>query len=508
MIDLGHPSLRAIALLVSLVACGRSSAPDSGDAGALDAPVDDAPVDEVDAGLEIDAGADDAATVVEDPSVILGREYCAPLAVGICGARMACGCEAPSAGCEAPMREACERGAVEFADAVRRGELAIDREALARRIRHHRALLAACELPEFAPDFLVSPTPLGAPCSRDGACAAGDGACVAERCVVLPALGEACSGRCSHQLACVMGVCREGAEPGGSCATTRDCAPELRCVSGACRPRGESGAACSGSDTCGVGLLCTGGTCQPGSIGPCAGAEECGFGARCDFGTATACQPPLPVGASCGRDFLPCRDGLYCSAGRVCTRIPELGEACDTTCAEGLYCADEGRCVARIPEGATCFGTRRGEDPCEVGLFCGPGSTCSAFAAIGDVCEDVACASPARCDRSVTPARCVVSEVGGPCEGRAGCAPGARCDVASAICVRLRLSGEGCSTDYDCGIGLACVGAPGAASCAPPPVLGEPCGATSITPTSCATSLHCGLTDACRPAFCSGMPVL
>lgn len=114
-----------------------------------------------------------------------------------------------------------------------------------------------------------------------------------------------------------------------------------------------------------------GSACGPGNLLGLVPGGGCGEGLMCSLGghcTSTA-DEPLQAGDTCNAGFyLSCNDvDLYCAPEGVCvTRAPD-GEACDSyeSCSLTSYCSATGTCTPREPLGAAC-------DPMASGRSCDP----------------------------------------------------------------------------------------------------------------------------------------
>jgi hypothetical protein len=220
-------------------------------------------------------------------------------------------------------------------------------------------------------------------------------ACVTEICI--PAQ-EHCS-QCALGLECVSEVCVKTPAVGDPCAEILGCGNALWCdmAAGQCAPKAALGQACSDfrqvAPNCEGGLWCDDppampmqtGTChEPAQEGqPCRDDANCVEPLTClpvpgstafDLGM---CGAKLPNGALCN-SFDDCESDL-CDTD-VCAPQPGLGEACVSTCAEGLRC-----------EAGVCSSKGYAGDPCGEGVACVNSrcidGTCTNRGHFGDACS-------------------------------------------------------------------------------------------------------------------------
>jgi hypothetical protein len=186
----------------------------------------------------------------------------------------------------------------------------------------------------------------------------------------------------------------------GGCGTCRakksndtTCREDVECVSGwcdpasgTCRTRSGEGQPCTTKDDCGGTRVCspTTSTCidEPAWVigTPCRDFGDCDVtesGLYCDESTRS-CRPFLPLDATCGDETAHCNFARYehCVEG-VCvgpTTVAE-GDACDfllgTQCAAGLLCRD-----------AVCLRLRALGEACDEAAPCGTFLEC-----VGGVCQ-------------------------------------------------------------------------------------------------------------------------
>jgi hypothetical protein len=222
-------------------------------------------------------------------------------------------------------------------------------------------------------------------------------------------------------------ACGDGAQcASGDCATGTTRSPSsIYC--GICRATAGVGGDCLGGTRCGVGLRCI--------SGKCAVRETAADGAAC---TTSA-------GGTVG-----CAAGSFCqvsadASARRCTRYPQKGEACTSTCPAALTCLG-GRCVDRIEAGGDCPEDRG----CKAGLSC-EGRKCVASAVAGATAQvDQACGAinvpgaPTRYAYCAAGLTCVYQPPGTPSGTcRANVAKGGACSADTTPCDTYLVCVEG-----------------------------------------------------------------
>jgi hypothetical protein len=184
-----------------------------------------------------------------------------------------------------------------------------------------------------------------------------------------------------------------------------DCAQGLLCMDGAtgvcidpCGPT-EPGEPCwYGTSICGEGRYCDSEAevCrQAAGPGESCFASECAEGLVCYENKY--CVEPAGVDERC--NVIACAEGLEClhlAEGMLCKPPPDEGEYCEGTCAEGLGCDSDNRCVRRGDVGAACSGAAG----CLVELLCVEG-TCEAAPGAGEACHEGNCAAGLECEDEV-----------------------------------------------------------------------------------------------------------
>lgn len=311
----------------------------------------------------------------------------------------------------------------------------------------------------------------GTPCSNDGLFCTG-----AETCDGVGACrgsGDPCvgGGDCAD-------VCNESAdnclEPrGAGCAddgnlcTNDQCDGAGRCV------HQDNAAACDDGIFCNGIDICQGGACSLHSGDPCEGGEECAdrcneAGDNCFEPQGTPCSDDGNICttdqcSASGRcvhapNTVPCDDGLFCNgtdrcgastcsvhSGDPCGAGTECARTCDeagNNCLDpvGTTCTDDGNACTDDQcdgTGACVHPPRTG--PCDDGLFCTVGETCSGGVCGGGAARDCSVVAD-QCNRGVC------NEVSDRC-GAEVTNDGERCDDGN-VCT----TGEVCSAGVCRGI--------------------------------------------------------
>jgi len=165
----------------------------------------------------------------------------------------------------------------------------------------------------------------GAACGDGGQCASGvcgnkTGHC--GTCTKKNVVGDACTGSCNNNLACVSGKCATPAKAGEACGTT-PCGSGLVCAAGKCTTPAKTGEACASDGTAPscdaqAGLLCNPSTKKCQLVGFAAVGAACGYDTATT--TYTACNNGahcvLATGKSTGTCVAPAADGAACDASK------------------------------------------------------------------------------------------------------------------------------------------------------------------------------------------------
>jgi hypothetical protein len=176
-------------------------------------------------------------------------------------------------------------------------------------------------------------------------------------------------------------------QPGEACDSTEDCAPSSEGTSG-CQSFFNNNVT---TRICQVRI--------DGKEGdkPCVGTKQ--GNATISYGSQNEAQPR---GYVCD-----VANGVYCSqTTQTCTKIPDVGEACDTgtqyACVSTAFCDYTAKkCVARLAVGADCTTNSQG---CTSDAFCDTTATkkCVAIAADGAPCSSYQqCGTNASCTNGV-----------------------------------------------------------------------------------------------------------
>lgn len=209
-------------------------------------------------------------------------------------------------------------------------------------------------------------------------------------------------------------------------------------------------------------------------------AFDCARGLFCMDGV---CGSPLEDGDPC-EAAVGCGDpGLVCVPEGTCVRGPRalrVGDACDLDCPPGLACVDS-VCVAQIPVmvGDTCdaaFDATRAHRYCvnqqSFVTYCKsisldgvgvctegprPGERCETTVHPGGLVTLGICWGARPCDQDTNTCLDGSVELGGACDFTFDCPLGARCDLASGVCVAEIPRGQACHESFECTAGLGCV---------------------------------------------------
>ena len=316
------------------------------------------------------------------------------------------------------------------------------------------------------------------PCFDGLFCTATD-TCVGGACI---GSGDRCPGQLCNE---TMNICAE-------CLINTDCDDGNVCTTGTCD---FSSGVCSytnNTEACNDGLFCTAtDTCSGGACGGsgdrCPGQQcseainacvVCLVDIDCDDGNV--CTTDSCVSFTCvyTNNALPCNDGLFCTATDTCAggtcvgggdRCPGL--QCDESfdacveCLDSSHCDDGNVCTDDVCFVSGICGYPNNTVPCEDGLFCTTGDTCSGGACAtgtGDACPGQLCDEAADA--------CV------DCFSNADCPDGLACTTDLCIagaCAHI-------PDDAACDDGLFCTGAE---ACDPVQgclSAGDPCGAPTL----------------------------
>jgi hypothetical protein len=272
---------------------------------------------------------------------------------------------------------------------------------------------------------------------------------------------------CTDGLFCTVGdVCVNG-----DCVGSSDpCVAPLLCSEAL-----EACVECLGAADCGDGNLCTDDVCDaagvcsnPNNTLPCDDGLFCTAGDVCSGGVCTGGVDACP-GQVCDEPNSRCVDCLSdadCDDANVCTDDSCNANVCANvpntlSCDDGLFCTVTSVCVA-----GACVGS---QDPCtppmvcsealnacvrcEVNADCNDGNPCTTDVCVFNICSNTNNIAP--CDDGLF---CTTTDVcsGGACVGSGTPCPGRLCDEANQGCVN-------CFTVADCpddGVGCtvdACV---------------------------------------------------
>jgi hypothetical protein len=298
--------------------------------------------------------------------------------------------------------------------------------------------------------------------------------CIGAQCHFAPATkGASCNddggATCDGKGSCVPPHCisstRDGAETGQDCG-------------GPCPP-------CSNGQPCTTNDDCDSAFCGPGPkpnesmCAPCKTSVDCTADRYCDA-NSNRCVADKNVGEACA-ESAEC-PGTYCIEGVCCD------SACDTTCTTCLLargatkdgtCSpmtgaeDPGSCDASGGcKDAPCACSAAGQCASANGVACTDSSTCASGHCIDGVCCDTSCdvgcsactlAKGADKDGTCKPTALKATQLAGRCDDTNGnCGGKCACDAAGAC---LRVQGEACSSNDECGTGFCADGVCCATTC-------------------------------------------
>ncbi len=172
---------------------------------------------------------------------------------------------------------------------------------------------------------------------------------------------------------CAFGSCLAPADLGERCGSSstefRQCADDLRCVRDSSSidicSAGELGDPCNGSFDCHTGFFCEADICTPevGSGNTCVSTQECPGDEQCISGTGI-CQLPDTLGDACNTS---CLNGLFCQSGQCVPSSDQAGDPCqDDRCGSLKLRCISGVCEPKLAIGEVCTGP----GDCTQGSFC------------------------------------------------------------------------------------------------------------------------------------------
>ena len=358
------------------------------------------------------------------------------------------------------------------------------------------------------------------PCD-DGLACTSDGCDAVSGCSHSVAIGAVCSDNdaCTAGDACLTsGYCKPGATVNcdDSNACTADvCSAKAGCASTATTGKGcDDGTACTNGDTC-QGAVCAGSPLVCDDDQPCTKDS-------CDKGKG--CQHLPTVGAQCS-------DGNACSQGDVCNKVGTCAPGKTLTCQDGKTCTADS-CDVELG----CTNSPLSDVGCDDADACTKGDVCSEGSCKGTVvgCDDGEVCTSDSCDKAKA---CVFSPVvgkpcndGNACLGEDLCSGGkcagtkaVNCDDSNLCTLDLCNAGPGCSNTKlagaACDDGKVCTGSD---SCANGVCLGltlscndgndctdDSCSAlkgcvNTASTKPCNDGDECTVSDACKDAACAG----
>jgi hypothetical protein len=305
---------------------------------------------------------------------------------------------------------------------------------------------------------------------------------------------------------CVAGTCQAGAS---QCATKCDCDPGEVCLAGACQqpasttcssgdqcPRGPT----SPVDSCNS-IQCNGITdsCFDANPQACTASADCVGRFGCTGNVTCSCNNSACVpstACTAQNESTTCGSGNYCDSVNVCQALPSCTTASDCT-SLGLTCnVGTGRCERANPCTSSADCTIAPNTHCPTG-----GGFCTIPTCLNG---GPTCAAGLECNAQ---GRCVTPGLGA-CVGDGQCASTAYCDLAASECRTGCRNNASCPSGQECDGNRNCVtpgGGGGGGNFGEPCVDGSECNApmicgifTSTCAEQCAAATDC---VACNASF-------
>lgn len=172
------------------------------------------------------------------------------------------------------------------------------------------------------------------------------------------------------------------------------------------------------------------------------------------------CVAKLAEGAPCANTLPACDSskGLYCNGELRCAKPQDVGQSCDMNSRCGpFYTCIAGQCAKALDVDASCAGPANsvGGTLCKIDLYCESGAkVCKAPGGQGATCtSDSACNDPFVCSKAVLAAS-------GTCQPRAtenqSCAE-TDCDSATYCALLTNVCTKRIAVGQPCGLGQQCV---------------------------------------------------
>ncbi len=195
----------------------------------------------------------------------------------------------------------------------------------------------------------------------------------------------------------------------------------------------------------------------------CEADEQCQSGAcNADSDECGTCALRVNVGEPCDGDATVCNAESYCSEGGTCVAYGKLGERCDSFGEEGAYCGGRLSCIdgqcGELPKlGEAC------ESTCADGI-CGEDNECVALPGENEPCyAGVLCNSGLRCEGAEQARVCKKATrvaSGEKCDSDGDCQAGfcKRSGDGDGVCAVYAAKGAACSDQRNerCAPGLRC----------------------------------------------------
>ncbi len=244
---------------------------------------------------------------------------------------------------------------------------------------------------------------------------------------------------------------------GGTCSVfSPTCDDSNVCTDDSCNEEADScsnvnnTAPCEDGNFCTVSDTCAGGTCGSGPARNCSDNNDC---------TNDSCNETTNVCDNVNNTNA-CDDGLFCTVNDVCS-----GGTCGGA---ARNCSDNNDCTNDVCNDTTDACTNpNNTNPCEDGQFCTSGDACSGGACVGgppNLCSDSNGCTDDTCNETTNACDHVNND--DPCDSGVFCTVGGTCSGGSCVGTARNCSDNNDCTNDSCDeAGDACVNAPNSNAC-------------------------------------------